>query len=427
MDEPLRSLLARGMAKDPAARPASAAQLLAELEATASAAYGDGWESTGRGQLAARASELILASGSAGAAAGLAGTGAGAGAGTMTTATTLRAITSHPILSMAIAVSVAVLAGGGAAVLATAAAHPAVHPVADGRAPTPSASPAIRVTASATPATPVPSRSSPASVASSARPVAPCPTPGLTLALDMADQQTAAGRHYIPLEFTNKSGQACTLYGYPGVALTTGAGGTAEGAPATRVASAPKEVITLAPGATASATLEVMDVLFYDSSYCNPVPVSDLQVYPPGQTSAAYVPYQAEGSCSNPVFVLATSPVVAGVRLLPMTAVTGGSLTQFAGTWGGHGRTLTIQPGGQFTIGVATGITAAGENAHIYGTLTSVSGNVASGAVTRGSAAAGIPAGPITMTLSNGVITVSPSSMNFCTPAIQASSGTCGA
>jgi serine/threonine-protein kinase len=60
VDEPLRPLIARGMAKDPAARPANALELVGELEATAAAAYGTDWESRGRGHLAARAAALLL-------------------------------------------------------------------------------------------------------------------------------------------------------------------------------------------------------------------------------------------------------------------------------------------------------------------------------------------------------------------------------
>jgi eukaryotic-like serine/threonine-protein kinase len=60
VDEPLRELIARGMAKDPAARPASVTALAAELEATATAAYGPGWEARGRSQLAGRVAALLL-------------------------------------------------------------------------------------------------------------------------------------------------------------------------------------------------------------------------------------------------------------------------------------------------------------------------------------------------------------------------------
>ncbi len=55
VDEPLRALVARGMAMFPSARPADAAEFAAELEETAVAAYGPDWEARGRTQLAERA------------------------------------------------------------------------------------------------------------------------------------------------------------------------------------------------------------------------------------------------------------------------------------------------------------------------------------------------------------------------------------
>ncbi|MEU4573264.1 serine/threonine-protein kinase [Nonomuraea sp. NPDC023979] len=51
--EPVRGLVERGLAKDPAARPAGAEAFVAELEAVAAAAYGDDWEERGRRRLAA--------------------------------------------------------------------------------------------------------------------------------------------------------------------------------------------------------------------------------------------------------------------------------------------------------------------------------------------------------------------------------------
>ncbi|MEV4185390.1 protein kinase [Streptosporangium canum] len=58
--EPLRELVARGLAKDPMDRPATAAGFVAELEAVAVAAYGQDWEERGRGKLAALAALLPL-------------------------------------------------------------------------------------------------------------------------------------------------------------------------------------------------------------------------------------------------------------------------------------------------------------------------------------------------------------------------------
>ena len=48
---PLRSLVARGMAKDPRSRPADAGTLATELRATAARAYGRDWENRGRSYL----------------------------------------------------------------------------------------------------------------------------------------------------------------------------------------------------------------------------------------------------------------------------------------------------------------------------------------------------------------------------------------
>ena len=59
MPEPLRPLVAAGLAKDPGGRPADGAALVAELRAVAGSAYGPGWEDRGRSGLAAAA--LLLA------------------------------------------------------------------------------------------------------------------------------------------------------------------------------------------------------------------------------------------------------------------------------------------------------------------------------------------------------------------------------
>ncbi|MEZ7125892.1 protein kinase [Nonomuraea sp. AD125B] len=57
---PVRELVRRGMAKDPARRPAGAEAFVAELEATAVAAYGEDWEERGRRRLAALVGLLAL-------------------------------------------------------------------------------------------------------------------------------------------------------------------------------------------------------------------------------------------------------------------------------------------------------------------------------------------------------------------------------
>ncbi|MFE0628459.1 serine/threonine-protein kinase [Streptomyces sp. NPDC058864] len=70
--EPVRQLILRGMAKDPAQRPADAEAFVAELEVIAGAAYGSDWEERGQRRLAALAALLPLLFPSAGRAAGTA-------------------------------------------------------------------------------------------------------------------------------------------------------------------------------------------------------------------------------------------------------------------------------------------------------------------------------------------------------------------
>jgi eukaryotic-like serine/threonine-protein kinase len=99
---PLRDLVSRGMAKDPATRPADAAAFTAELEAVAAGAYGEDWEERGRRRLAA----LVLLLAGAGAAA--AGTAAGSTAGSTATS----AAGHSPVTIAAAAVTVVAVAAG---------------------------------------------------------------------------------------------------------------------------------------------------------------------------------------------------------------------------------------------------------------------------------------------------------------------------
>src|SRR5258708_18499547 len=58
--EPLRFLIARGLAKEAVQRPPGAAAFVAELEAVAASAYGPAWERRGLERLAAPAAPLSL-------------------------------------------------------------------------------------------------------------------------------------------------------------------------------------------------------------------------------------------------------------------------------------------------------------------------------------------------------------------------------
>ncbi|XRQ14455.1 serine/threonine-protein kinase [Actinomadura welshii] len=119
LPEPLRPLVAKGMAKDPAARPAGASDFVAELEDTARTAYGGDWEQRGVRALAATAAAfsalfpLTAAGLSAPATAAGAGAGtAGAAAGTAGGGATGAAQTSAGLLAKANVTKAALVIAG---------------------------------------------------------------------------------------------------------------------------------------------------------------------------------------------------------------------------------------------------------------------------------------------------------------------------
>jgi hypothetical protein len=155
----------------------------------------------------------------------------------------------------------------------------------------PAAAPTRTVTVTATtsapgsPTTPTPSPAGPL----------PCATTDMKLTVGAANG--AAGTIFYPLDFTNTSGSACTMYGYPGVAFVSSPGGSQIGAPASRRVAAAPTVITVAPGATAHATLAVSDVLIGNNCK-HQLQVHWVQVYPPDQYSALFARLRRQG-CAN--------------------------------------------------------------------------------------------------------------------------------
>jgi hypothetical protein len=124
-----------------------------------------------------------------------------------------------------------------------------------------------------------------------------------------------AGGVYVVIDFTNTSGTSCSLYGYPGVSLVSGSSRTQIGLAAKRTATTPVRLVTLAPGATANAVLQIVDALNFPSSTCGPAKATDLQVYPPNQTVPFYLPNTSNG-CTKPVQALFISAVQAGAGSL---------------------------------------------------------------------------------------------------------------
>jgi len=123
--------------------------------------------------------------------------------------------------------------------------------------------------------------------------------------------QGYAGGVYEVIDFTNTSGRPCTLYGYPGVSLVSGPPYTQIGLAAKRGTTAPVKLITLAPGATANALLQIVDALNFPPATCAPTKATALKVYPPNQTAPVYLPTTSNG-CADPVQIMNVSAVQAG-------------------------------------------------------------------------------------------------------------------
>lgn len=138
-----------------------------------------------------------------------------------------------------------------------------------------------------------------------------CPTRGLSLRLGAG--QGTAGSVYEPIVFTNTSGRTCTLYGYPGVSFVAPGTGHQVGAAAWRNPVHPRATVTLAPGASASALVQVVDDRNFPAASCHILPVSGLRVYAPGNTAAAYLPFKgAATACSTQVNQLTVEATVIG-------------------------------------------------------------------------------------------------------------------
>lgn len=172
---------------------------------------------------------------------------------------------------------------------------------------------AARTSAARTPAT------APAAVSGAgANAAGACATSTLKAAIGPANG--AAGSAYVPIRFTNVSSRTCTLSGYPGVSFVTGPAGSQVGNAADRMPppNGPARPVTLAPGAVASAVLQIADAgNFYPASRCRPASGPYLRVYPPGQTGALFIStgFGAGVACaSRAVTTLHVGPVQPGAN-----------------------------------------------------------------------------------------------------------------
>ena len=157
---------------------------------------------------------------------------------------------------------------------------------------------------SATPAT-----SAPATTPTVAGP-APCPTRYLGVKAGLS--QGTAGSIYQVIDFTNISNVSCTLYGYPGISFaSTGSSGGQIGLAAKENPTPPRELVTLAPSATANALLRIVAAGNFPPATCGMVTAHWLVIYPPNQTTPVYLKYSSP-TCSKQVQILTVNVVQPG-------------------------------------------------------------------------------------------------------------------
>ena len=155
-----------------------------------------------------------------------------------------------------------------------------------------------------------PGSSSPGNPGAAAAGTPACATRYLKATVGVA--QGAAGSIYQVIDFTNISGAACTLFGYPGLALAGGTPVTQIGAAAVRSPTSSPRLVTLAAGKTANAVLQITHAANYPASRCAPKASTYLQIYPPNQTTPIYLAYKSTGCSASAVNLLTVGVVQPG-------------------------------------------------------------------------------------------------------------------
>jgi uncharacterized protein DUF4232 len=131
------------------------------------------------------------------------------------------------------------------------------------------------------------------------------------LRISLGSGGAGAGTDFTVIDFTNSGSASCTLYGFPGVSLTNSSGAQI-GAAATRNPSKAATVLTLAPGAKASAELGVANAENYPTAACKPTAAAQLKVFPPNQTQAIEVAFTTTGCAVSSTHQLSVTAVTAG-------------------------------------------------------------------------------------------------------------------
>ena len=119
------------------------------------------------------------------------------------------------------------------------------------------------------------------------------------LAVTLGEGDAGAGSVHRPLVFTNTGRATCELRGFPGVSYVTGDDGHQVG-PAAEMSGDRGGQIDIAPGHTAVAPLQLVNVQNFDAAACQPTRVRGLRVYPPGDTASLFVAMDGTGCAATP-------------------------------------------------------------------------------------------------------------------------------
>jgi hypothetical protein len=127
---------------------------------------------------------------------------------------------------------------------------------------------------------------------------AACSAASVEVWLGLNPDGATAGTTFYPLEFSNISKHACSLFGYPGVSAV-GSSGHRIGPPAEH--GGPRHRVTLQPGRTAHALLGIVQAGFI--SGCHGAKGAGLEVFPPGQTVRQPIDSFSFPACKSKVFM----------------------------------------------------------------------------------------------------------------------------
>ncbi|GAA4876497.1 DUF4232 domain-containing protein [Pseudonocardia benzenivorans] len=118
------------------------------------------------------------------------------------------------------------------------------------------------------------------------------------LGLSLGQGDAGAGSVFQPLIFTNKGNRTCELTGFPGVSYVAGDDGHQVG-PAAAMSGPRGPEVPIAPGRSAQAQVQFVQVANFDAAVCQPTPVRGLRVYPPGETASLFVAMNNQTGCAG--------------------------------------------------------------------------------------------------------------------------------